>query len=255
MSRQRHTRSDIKYQLLVSFLGLLLLAVLTAVPPTVSGNLYWRKPVIGSIFSSICVLGILAVFSPNQCLRILEIGKKNRTVGSDSSKLASHGTSNALQGHHPSCGKYDAHIFRIKDRIFCAACAGLLLGGLLALAGASVYFFGDWRVAGHSSLMVLLGIVGVSLGLFQFKFRNLVRLSVNTVFVLGALLVLIGIDELVHSLFFDLFVVSLIVFWLFTRISLSQWDYERICSGCEIENCGIRGEKKGRGLAPATDGV
>jgi hypothetical protein len=240
MSQQRHIRSDIKYQLLVSFLGLLLIVALTFFPPTVAEDPSWRKPVIGSIFSSICVLGILAVFSPNKCLRIFDIGKKNRTVGSDSSKLVSHGTSNALQGHHPTCGKYDAHIFRIKDKIFCAACTGLLLGGLLALAGASVYFFADWRVAEHSSLMVLLGIVGVSLGLFQFKFRSLVRLSVNTFFVLGALFILIGINELVHSLFFDMFVVSLIVFWLFTRISLSQWDHERICSGCEIEGCGIR---------------
>jgi hypothetical protein len=240
MSKQRHIRPDIRYQLLVSFLGLLLLAALTAFPPTFSGNFYWRKPVIGSIFSSICVLGILAVFWPNKCLRILDIGKKNRTVGSNSSKLVSHGISNALQGHHPTCGKYDAHIFRIKDKIFCAACAGLLLGGLLALAGASVYFFADWRVAEHSSLMVLLGIVGVSLGLFQFKFGSFVRLFVNTVFVLGALFILMGIDKLVHSLFFDMFVVSLIVFWLFTRISLSQWDHERICSDCEIEGCRIR---------------
>jgi hypothetical protein len=241
MSQQRHIRSDIKYHLLVSFLGLLLVAALTAFPPTVTGNLSWRKPAIGTIFSSICVLGILAVFSPNRCLRILDIGKKNRNVDSDSSKLASHGTSYALQGHHPTCGKYDAHIFRIKGKIFCAACAGLLFGGLLALAWVAVYFFGGWRVAEYSSLMVLLGIAGVSLGLFQFKFRSLVRLFVNTIFVLGALLVLIGIDELVHSLFFDLFVVSLIVFWLFTRISLSQWDYERICSDCEIEDCRIRG--------------
>lgn len=240
MSQQRHIRSDMKYQLLLSFLGLFLLAVLTAFPPAVTVDLSWRKPVIGSIFNSICILGILAVFPPNRCLRILDIGKKKRAVGSDLSKLTSHGTSNALQGHHPTCGNYDDHIFRIKGKIFCAACAGLLFGGMLALAGASVYFFGDWRVAEHSSLMVMLGIAGVSFGLFQFKFRSLVRLSVNIIFVLGSLLILIGIDELVHSLFFDLFVVSLIVFWLFTRISLSQWDHERICSDCEIENCRIR---------------
>ena len=59
----------------------------------------------------------------------------------------------------------------------------------------------------------------------------------NTIFVLGSLLVLIGIDELVHSLFFDLFVVCLIIFLLFNRISLSQWDHEMICSGCVTENC------------------
>ena len=240
MVQQRHIRLDIKYQLLVSFLGLFFLVALTAFPPVVTGDFSWRKIVIGSIFSAICVLGILAVFSPNQCLRIFNIGKKNESVDPDLAKLASHGTSDNLQGHHPTCGKYDAHIFRIKGKTVCAACVGLLLGGLLALAGAAVYFFGDWRVAEHSSLMVLLGIVGVSFGLFQFKFRSLVRLSVNTIFVLGTLLILIGVDELVHSLVFDLFVVSLIVFWLFTRISLSQWDHERICSGCEVENCRVR---------------
>jgi len=241
MFQHHYIRSDIKYQLLASFLGLFLILLLTAFPPTVTGDLSWRKPVIGSIFSSICVLGILAVFSPNKFLRIFNTGKKKENVDADSAKLASHGTSNALQGHHPTCGNYDAHVFRIKGKIFCAACIGLLLGGLLALAEAAVYFFGDWHVAEHSSLMVLLGIVGVSFGLFQFKFKNLGRLSVNTIFVLGTLLILIGIDELVHSLIFDLFVVSLIIFWLFTRISLSQWDHERICSGCEIENCRIRG--------------
>jgi hypothetical protein len=243
MSKQ-HYRVDIKYPLLVSFLGLFLIAALALFPPTATGDLSWRKPVIGSIFSSICVLGILAVFSPNQCLRIFNIGKKNRTIASDSTNLAAHGKSSALQGHHPTCGNYDAHIFQIKGKIFCAACTGLLLGGLLALAGAAVYFFGDWGVAEHSSLLVLLGIVGVSWGLFQFKFKSIVRLSVNTIFVLGTLLIVIGIDELVHSLFVDLFVVSLIAFWLFTRISLSQWDHERICSGCEIENCEIKCRKR-----------
>jgi hypothetical protein len=245
MFQHHYIRSDMKYQLLLSFAGLLLVAVLSIFPPTVTGDFAWRKPVIGSIFSSICVLGILAVFAPNKLLRIFNTGKKKGNGDSDSAKLVSHGTSIVLQGHHPTCGNYDAHIFRIKGKIFCAACAGLLFGGLLALAGAAVYFFGDWRVAEHSSLMVLLGIAGVSFGLFQYKFRNLIRLSVNAIFVLGALLILIGIDELVHSLIFDLFVVSLIMFWLVTRISLSQWDHERICSDCGIENCRLREQKKG----------
>ena len=238
MFQQHKNKSDIKYQILVSVIGLLLVFVLTVFPPTVTGDFPWRKTVIGVIFSIFCVLGILAVFSSNQCGKIRNLKKK--TVGSDSAKLVSHGTSTVLQGHHPTCGMFDAHIFRIKDKTWCAACIGLLIGGLLALAGASVYFFGGWHVAEHSSLMVLLGILGVSFGLFQFKFRNLVRLFVNTFFVLGALLMLVGVDELVRSLFFDLFVFSLIAFWLFTRISLSQWDHEVICSGCETENCSFR---------------
>ena len=239
MSRQRHITSDIKYQLLLSFAGLFLVVMLTVYPPAVTEDVPWRKPLIGLIFSSICVLGVLAVFSPNKCLGIFNIGKKQGTVSSDSAKLTSHGTSNTLEGHHPSCGNYDAHVFRIKGKTVCAACAGLLIGGLSALAGAAAYFVGDWSVADYSSWMVLLGAAGVSFGLFQFKFSGLARLSVNAFFVVGSLLVLVGIDKLIHSLVFDLLVVSLIVFWLLTRISLSHWDHEMICSVCEVKNCGI----------------
>ncbi len=239
MSQQHNVRSDIKYQLLVSFLGLFLVVLLTVFPPSVVGDGPWRKPVVGSIFSIICILGVSAVFLPNKCLGILSIGKKNNLV-SDSAKPALHGKSNILQGHHATCGNYEAHIFRIKGKTVCAACAGLLLGGLLTLAGATAYFFGDWSVADYSSLLVWLGVVGVSFGLFQFKFRSLVRLLMNTIFVLGVLMVLIGVDELLRSLVFDLFVVSLVFFWLYTRISLSQWDHEMICSGCNVENCEVR---------------
>jgi len=88
MFQQHYIRPDIKYQLLLSFAGLLLIVLLTVFPPTVTVDLSWRKTVIGSIFSSICVLGILAIFSPNKCGKILNIRKK--TVGSDSAKLVGH---------------------------------------------------------------------------------------------------------------------------------------------------------------------
>jgi hypothetical protein len=236
MSPRHSIRSDITYQLLLSFAGLLLVVALTVFPPTATEDNPLRKPIIGSIFSTFCVLGVLAVFSPNKCGKILDRKKEND--GSDSAM--SNGTDTVLRGHHPTCGKYSAHVFRIGDSTLCAACVGLLTGGLLALAGAVIYFFCDWRVTEYSVLIVLLGVVGTSLGLFQFKVKGLIRLSVNIIFVLGALLILIGVDASVHSLFFDLFVICLIVFWLFTRISLSQWDHEIICSNCETENCNYR---------------
>jgi len=241
MSPRQSIRSNIKYQILLSFAGLLIIVALTVFPPTVTGDSPWRKTVIGSIFSTFCLLGVLAVFSPNKCGTIIDRKKESGA----SVSIVSNGPVTVLRGHHPTCGKYSAHIFRIGDRIFCAACIGLLFGGLLALAGTVIYFFCDWQAAEYSILIVLLGVVGVSFGLFQFKVKSLIRLSANIIFVLGAMLILIGVDASVHSLFFDLFVVCLIVFWLFTRISLSQWDHEIICSGCETENCRIREQKNG----------
>jgi hypothetical protein len=222
---------DITYQLLLSFAGLVLVSVLAIFPPTISGEFTWRKPLIGLIFSAMCAFGVLAVFSPSRCRAIFQ-KRTNSEV--------SRGMSTVLEGHHPICGSFSAHIFRVGDRTFCAACTGLLIGGLVAWAGSALYFFDYVNVAEHGVLVVLLGCLGVGFGLYQFKFRNLLRSSMNTVFVIGTLLVLIGIDESVNSLFFDLFAVCLIVFWLFTRISLSEWDHELICSSCKTKNCTVR---------------
>jgi len=217
--------------------------MLTVYPPRVHENLLWRKPLIGSIFGLICVFGILAVFYPIQCLRIFDFGKKKPSrLYLD--KFASHGTS-PLQGHHPDCENFAAHVFRIGDKTFCAACTGLLLGGLLALAGTLLYFFSSWRVDQSSSLVVWVGVLGVGFGLFQFKFRSFVRLFLNIFFVLGTFFILIGVDKLVHSVTVDLFLVALTVFWLFTRISLSQWDHERICYTCKVATCEFTDRKKG----------
>jgi uncharacterized membrane protein YfcA len=55
----------------------------------------------------------------------------------------------------------------------------------------------------------------------------------NVFFVLGAFLLLVGTDEIVESLFVDLFLTALILLWISTRIQLSQWDHRKICSNCE----------------------
>jgi hypothetical protein len=55
------------------------------------------------------------------------------------------------------------------------------------------------------------------------------------VFVLGAFMVLVGIDAVVESLFADLLLLAFIVFWIFTRILLSQWDHWRICGNCKSQ--------------------
>jgi len=246
MPPQHNIRPGIEYYLLLSFLGLTLVLLLTFYPPTTTVENPIRKPLIGSIFSIFCVLGILAVFAPYKCGRILD--RKIENVFPDSAETEVYdGAAIVLRGHHPTCGKYSAHIFRIGDRIFCAACIGLLLGGLLALAGTVIYFFCKCLVSNYYTLMVFLGVVGIIFGFFQFKVKGLFRLFANIAFVLGALLILIGIDIVVHSLFFDLFVICLIVFWLSTRIALSQWDHEVICSGCKIVDCDFRAEKNEAG--------
>lgn len=214
----------------LSLFGLLLVTILAFNPPIVQESLPLRKPTIGSLFGLLCILGILAAFFPKHCSMMFE-GKSKRL---DEENFPSHVTLHTLQGHHPQCQGFSAHVFEVKNKVLCIACTGLFLGGLSALAGTILYFFGDLRFETNSPLVVCGGVLGVGFGLFQFKVKKrYVRLFLNASFVLGAFLVLVGIDELVKSLFVDLFLVSLSVFWLFTRILLSQWDHWRTCNTCE----------------------
>jgi hypothetical protein len=248
LSHVLYRNSVLMFMISVSFFGLLLVGALALNPPTVRESFLWRKPLIGSLFWLICVVGILAVFFPKQCSAVFDFKKKEKHEHSDENVFAFHGTHSIVQGHHPDCENFSGHVLRIGDRRFCAACTGLLLGGLISLVGASLYFFVGWSVGESSLQAVFVGMVGVSLGLFQFKVkRNVVRLVLNSFFVLGALLLLVGIDELAQSVFADLFLVILVVFWLFTRISLSQWNNWRICYTCNVASCEFResGGKKG----------
>jgi len=223
---------------------LFLAGMIAFYPPVVGESFVWRKPIVGSIFGLICILGNLAVFFPKQCSGVFDFGKEEMGSRPNVGTFASHGTFSTVRGHHPDCENFSAHVFRIGNRTFCTACTGLLLGGLLALAGTILYFFSNWRLGQGSFLLAWVGVLGVGFGLFQFKTRSFARLFLNTFFVFGAFLILIGIDELARSVTVDLFLIALTLFWLFTRISLSQWDHRRICYACKVAACEFADKRK-----------
>jgi hypothetical protein len=106
------------------------------------------------------------------------------------------------------------------------------LGAVIALVGAFFYFSSELQIK-DIRFLSLIGAVGVSVGFLQLKFSGYVRLTLNSLFVLGAFLCLVGIDQATQSLAIDLFSILMIVFWIIMRIQLSQWDHSRICDSCE----------------------
>jgi hypothetical protein len=244
MSQNAFSSSFVTYLVTVSLFGLFLAGIVAFYPPVAWESFLWRKPVVGSIFGSICILGILAAFFPKQCSGVFDFRKGKEGSRSYLNHFASNGTSLTVRGHHPDCGSFSTHVFRVGNKTFCTACTGLLLGGLLALAGTILYFFSNWHVGQGSSLLILVGILGVGFGLFQFNFKGIVRLFLNAFFIFGTFLILINVDELVRSVKVDLFLIALALFWLFTRISLSQWDHRRICRACRVAACEIAGKRK-----------
>lgn len=220
----------------VSLLGLFVTLMIGLQPPISRENCLWRKPLIGSIFSLICVLGIAAAVFPKKCSQAFHLQRREKD-------LSAKAVSMEIKGHHPDCEKFSAHVIHTSEHTLCAACTGLSLGGFIALVGTGLYFFGGWHVQTIGFLEIAGGVVGVIMGFLQLKFRWFIRLMLNTFFVLGAFLILMGIDKLAESLFVDLFMIFLIVFWLMTRITLSQWDHWKTCHNCESP-CEIRRIKK-----------
>jgi hypothetical protein len=235
MSNMRYYSLPI-FAISVSFFGLFTVLVIAINPPMIYESFLWRKPLIGSVFSLICILGTFAALFPRQCSRTFHFRKENMSLTSHQIHSSSH---------HPDCGKFSAHVIRVGNYTLCAACTGLLLGAIIALVGTTFYFFNGRNVEGVSFSVVLIGTAGIILGFLQLKFRGFLRLLLNTFFVLGAFLILVGIDELAESLFADFFLTALIAFWILTRIQLSQWDHWRICSNCE-SRCEVWEAKKNR---------
>jgi len=220
----------------VSVFGVVIALLFAFNPPMTNENLFWRRPLVGSVLGLICILGIFAALFPKECSNVFHFRREQ-------ANFASHQVSATSKGHHPDCEEFSAHVIHIGGYTLCTACTGLLFGALIALIGTFFYFFGDWHLGKMSFLVVLIGAIGLVLGFFQLKFRGFIRLMLNALFVIEALLILVGIDELSHNLSVDLFITLLIVFWLFTRIQLSKWDHRRICNNCKSP-CEVRELKK-----------
>jgi hypothetical protein len=239
MTEGAQPRFTIPFSIIVSTLGLIIALGLALNPAqTTQTSFSWQKSLVGSIFTLICLFGIAVALSPGKCA----LGKH----GKEKSEVSGLLTSNApylIKGHHYNCGRFRAHTILIDGHTLCAACTGLLLGGVGAILGTTVYFFAGYEIERSAFLTVLIGMSGIILGFFQLKFGGLVRMMLNVFFVLGSFLVLVGMDGLTGSLLADLFSITLIAFWLFTRILLSQWDHWRTCRTCPA-TCEISDKRK-----------
>ena len=226
----------LRFMIACSLIGWCTVLLMMIFPPATTQDILWRKPLIGSILFLICAGGSLAAVSPRTCsathgTRMVETSKdSDAKMDSVSSK-----------GHHPDCGRFSNHTIPFRGNTYCAACTGLLIGGIIAMSVIVLYFFLGLNAEALGLPAVLVGQFGPALGLVQFKFKGWIRLSANVLFVLGSCLILIGMDKLVHSVFVDVFLIGLILVWILTRVMISQWDHYRICIDCGFM-CGKEGK-------------
>ena len=231
MSRSKKA-SDflLKVAVAVSIFDLAIIPLLLLQSSKLHTDYGFSKPLIGSLFATLCILGIAAVFFPRKCEESYVVGKKSKTP-----KLA-EGTQLSeivrFEGHHPDCVGFSANRIEIQKKVLCAACTGLFVGAIISLIGTLLYFFIGFDLIPADSRVLVFGYVGLFVGLVQFKFRSYAKLMANLYFVFGSLITLIIVDLVAGSLLLDLYVFGVIIFLLLTRILISEWNNARTCSRC-----------------------
>jgi hypothetical protein len=190
----------------------------------------FTKPLVGSLYAGVCILGISAVFYPKKCERSFMF--RNPSESGKNVNEAILSVRPRFEGHHPDCQEFSANRIKIQETTLCSACTGLVVGATAAIAGTLLYFFIGYDFVSADSILLLFGYAGLLLGLIQSKLAGYFKLMANAAFVLGSFVTLITVDLLGESLLMDLFVLFLIVFSLLTRILISEWNNKSICRNC-----------------------
>ena len=213
----------------LSVMGLIILPLLLFQSAKFEVNFPNNKFLVGSSYSLVCLLGIVAVFYPKKCQNTFAF-RQNATL--ESKSRTGEGSDLILKGHHPTCRNFDGNRIKICGFVFCSACLGLLIGAIFAIIGTMLYFFFGTPFPLANLEILLVGSGAMLLGLVQFVFRSYVKLIVNSLFVVGSLLMLISSDLIGGNLLIDLYVLGLVVFLLLTRIMLSEWKNRKTCFEC-----------------------
>ncbi len=226
--------------LIVSVLGLGLLAILTfnrAVPKT---DFVWQKPATGLIFCAICVFGIIAGLSPRRCLRATHFKTTKENLPTTQKRFNGEKASANFRGHHPTCGKFSSHVLSFGGKIVCAGCAGLVFGAILSLVGSIIYFFYGLSNVEFSEMVFWLGFFVVVCGLLQYEVpasNSFLHFFLNVAFVLGVFLLLVEVNTVKESFVLNLYLLSLTVYWILTRIELSRIEHRKKCFSCGSKPC------------------
>jgi hypothetical protein len=238
MTRQR------KAQLIFYVISLLLIALLAALTLTTQpANAQTQKGNTSAAFGAICMLGIAAGISPSRCNRLFIHFQTDKPTRIEQRDTVQNKQKIPYMGHHPTCGNFSSHVIRIGGKIYCAGCAGLVVGAVIALTGTAYYFFLQDISAQLVVALFWAGLAAVTVGLLQYELfinRASLHFALNIIFVVGALLLLIGINEINGSPSLSIYFLLVILFLINTRSTLSRLEHEKKCSICKAENCNAK---------------
>lgn len=196
-------------------------------------EIVFHNIIVGLTFSIVCFIGGIAAIYPSKCGKILS-SKNSKKKNFVHSKKVNN------RAHHYLCQEYHAHTFKIGDEHFCATCLGFLIGAIFGIIGSIGYFSGFFQID-NILFLIPAGFIGVFFGLFQSLLPKLhgaiSRFFAGISLVLGAYILLINIDRSGGGTFVDLFFIVISIFWILTKINLSQKEHREICLNCSPKLC------------------
>ena len=227
MPQTMPSRFFLLFLVAVSVFGLALVPLLLLQPNLQADLMPFRRPLVAALYSAVCIVGVAAVFYPVKCRMMFQKPKV-----SPDSKKTSVTSAVGFRGHHPDCEKFSANRIILRGMVFCAACSGLLIGAIAAMAVIVLFSLGFFGLGTGSFWVLAAGEVFLFAGLAQIKLSGYVKLAVNALFVAGSCIVLIAADLAAQSLLVDAYVLGLIVFMLWLRILLSEYNNKNTCLDC-----------------------
>jgi hypothetical protein len=209
----------------VLVIGLSIVPLLLLQPNLQADPSPFRRPLVGALYSAVCILGIIAVFYPSKCRMMFK--KPNVSPH----PMKKHSTA-VFRGHHPDCDNFSSNRIIIKGSVFCSACSGLLIGAILAIAWVFLFSLGFFDFGTESLWILAVGEVLMLVGLAQIKMSDYIKMAMNALFVVGSAISLGVADLTAQNFLIDVYVLGLIVFMLWFRILLSEWKNKRMCLAC-----------------------
>ena len=203
----------------LSLAGLIILTRLAFinVPPVFFSG---QTRLTGAVFIAVCLFGLVVALSPSSL----------RGLGQSS------GSNPVMRGHHPDCEKFSNHVVWISGKPYCAGCTGLALGAALSMLGSALYFFFNVFLL-DPEVAFWVGAFMVALGLVQ-HFVDLgsphLHLALNVALVCGSFMLAASLNAMGVSFYVEAYHLGLVVFWVASRIRVSQEEHVLVCASCGL---------------------
>ncbi len=169
----------------------------------------------------------------------LQSKQKNSQTNLQSKQKTSNQDNIQFAGHHPDCSKFSSHILTINGKKYCPGCFGLSVGASIAIVGIVIYYFVGYPSMGYHLIygesLFWIGVCTVFLALLLivfFKVGKKLKFISNMGLVTGSFLVLLGLDSVKGNFIMELYFLILVIFWILTRIAVSETSHELICQNC-----------------------